>query len=459
MDNTTGLIYLKKSLDTYDINVYSWLSRNHNIHIPDIKSFWEENGKLTVLEEYIQGATLKEHLSKGNLSESDKIRIVCDVCDALNYLHKAEIPIIHRDIKPTNIMLTNDGVVKLIDYDAAKVFHKGKNEDTTLIGTVGRAAPEQYGFAQSDARTDVYSMGLILQDMFPGDKRFSTIITKATAMNPSDRYQSIAAFKTAVEKTVSKSGKMRDRKPLVILTAVGALLLGIIIFLAGRQAVHERKTDSENDTLFPVQNEGKLDEADGVAIDITGLTIEESCWFISGSSLESYVNYTVVLENHDRNYGIEYPTVRITAKDKTGKILGTDTMTGSTIMPGDHIALTNILAISDHDSENDVEVEFAVASGSPVSDTGLPRSTDFTIDNITDNNDDFFPNVTGEITSSYKDSINVAITAILRKNGRLIAADTSYMDSLQPNTPTAFQIDLSSDMPDYDSVEVMVQDW
>ena len=125
------------------------------MHIPAIHSFWEEDGKLVVLEEYIQGKTLDALLSKGMLDEQEKIRIVLNVCDALSFLHSAKIPIIHRDIKPSNIMLTNDGIVKLIDYDAAKVFHRGKNEDTTLIGTVGRAAPEQFGFAQSDARTDV----------------------------------------------------------------------------------------------------------------------------------------------------------------------------------------------------------------------------------------------------------------------------------------------------------------
>ena len=224
IDETTGQIYLKKTLDTYDKDVYGWLKANKNVHIPAIHSFWEEDGKLVVLEEYIQGKTLDALLSKGMLDEQEKIRIVLNVCDALSFLHSAKIPIIHRDIKPSNIMLTNDGIVKLIDYDAAKVFHRGKNEDTTLIGTVGRAAPEQFGFAQSDARTDVYSMGCLVRELLPNDKRFSGIIAKATAMDPKDRYQTVAELKAALSGTSTKHSGKRNLVWVIIPTIVSVMI-------------------------------------------------------------------------------------------------------------------------------------------------------------------------------------------------------------------------------------------
>ena len=66
-----------------------------------------------------------------------------EICDGLLFLHAAEPPIIHRDIKAENILIDRTGCVKIIDYDAAKMYHKGKNRDTVLIGTEGSAAPEQ----------------------------------------------------------------------------------------------------------------------------------------------------------------------------------------------------------------------------------------------------------------------------------------------------------------------------
>ena len=113
---------------------------------------------------------------------------------------------------------------KEIDYDAAKVFHRGKNEDTTLIGTVGRAAPEQFGFAQSDARTDVYSMGCLVRELLPNDKRFSGIIAKATAMDPKDRYQTVAELKGALSGTSTKHSGKRNLLWVIIPTIVSVMI-------------------------------------------------------------------------------------------------------------------------------------------------------------------------------------------------------------------------------------------
>ena len=491
IDETTGQIYLKKTLDTYDKDVYGWLKANKNVHIPSIHSFWEEDGKLVVLEEYIQGKTLDALLSKGMLGEQEKIRIVLNVCDALSFLHSAKIPIIHRDIKPSNIMLTNDGIVKLIDYDAAKVFHRGKNVDTTLIGTVGRAAPEQFGFAQSDARTDIYSMGMMLKDMFPNDDRFTRIISKATAMNPPDRYQTMDQFKAAVESAVSKQDKKKNRTGLFIAAAAAVLILAIGMFLAGRRFMKETASDFTAEE--PVREIDADDMADNTAPDIsiddTGeedtdgttipvetddsetpdesvasaknkdLIVEDSCWFISGSGSDAYVHYGVVLKNRNNKKSIDFPVARITAKDKSGRLLGTDDMTGGFIRPGDHIALSSLMSIAEVDSPDDVDIEISASSGRLVSDSDKPQSTDFKIDRISDNKDELFPNVTGEITSSYKETVSVALTALCRKKGKLVAMDTAYMDDIIPNTPTAFQIDLITNLPAYDSVEVMVQEW
>ena len=154
LDTSNGLLYFKKILSVYNISVFSWLRENKNPKIPQIKSFRQDGDQLIVIEEFIQGKTLDEKLEEG-ISFSEKKRILMDICEGLTFLHGAKPPIIHRDLKASNIMLTEDGNVKIIDYDAAKIYVKNEKSDTVLIGTHGIAAPEQYGFAQSDARTDI----------------------------------------------------------------------------------------------------------------------------------------------------------------------------------------------------------------------------------------------------------------------------------------------------------------
>ena len=489
IDETTGHIYLKKTLDTYDTDVYEWLKANHNVHIPAVHRFWEEDGKLILLEEYIQGETLDSLMSQSFLNESERIRITLDVCDALIFLHGAIKPIIHRDIKPSNIMLTSEGVVKLIDYDAAKVFHSGKKEDTTLIGTVGRAAPEQYGFAQSDARTDVYSMGCLIRELFPNDKRFSRIVVRATAMDPKDRYQTVAELKDALSGTSTKPSGKRNLVWVFIPAIVSVVAISILMIFVGINIGHRlnndrieltperipekteeilKKEDASQAELKSDADEelyqDNTDATDEATIAYTsgneeGFTIGETCWFISGSSPEGYVHYGAVLENTSKSKSVRFPVVRVTAKDKKGNILGTDEMTGGAIMPGDHIVLSSLFSLSEFNSASDVSVDFSVASGEVWGDTDRPKSTDFEIEKISEKEDDLFPSVMGEITSKYNEPVSVAITVLLRQKGKLVGCNTTYMDNLKPGVPTAFEVDLSNGSPKHDFVDVMVQEW
>ena len=123
------------------------------------------------------------------------------LCDALEALHSAGI--VHRDVKPENIMLQPDGSVKLFDYDAARVYNVLAGRDTTLMGTVGYAAPEQFGLTQSDARSDIYSLGvllnLLLTDAHPSvclcRGALRPIVLRCTHVNPERRYQSVRSVR------------------------------------------------------------------------------------------------------------------------------------------------------------------------------------------------------------------------------------------------------------------------
>ena len=193
-------IFIKKILTVYNTSVYQSLRDKHIKGTPEIFEVIEDDGKLIIIEEFISGNTLKSILDNGNcFSEEQALSIIKQLCSILREMHSASPAIIHRDIKPSNIILTSDGEVKLIDMNAAKVHFPNKSEDTALIGTVGYAAPEQYGFGASGVQSDIYSIGVLLNELLTGEPPkkhiaegpLGRVIQKCTMMDPKDRYSSV----------------------------------------------------------------------------------------------------------------------------------------------------------------------------------------------------------------------------------------------------------------------------
>lgn len=182
-------------------DVYKRLKRYACPNLPEVYDVFENGTEITVLEEYIDGVTVGDILSGGLYTESGVRTVIKGVCSALSVLHS--VGIIHRDIKPENIMITNEGNVKVIDFDAARIFKQGKSADTRVMGTVGYAAPEQFGLAQSDERTDVFSVGVLMNVMLTGEHpgkrmyngRLSRVISKAICVDPDKRYASVQELK------------------------------------------------------------------------------------------------------------------------------------------------------------------------------------------------------------------------------------------------------------------------
>lgn len=149
---------------------------------------------------------------------------ICQLCDIpLCPFICCDPPIIHRDIKPSNILLTPSDHVILIDFDASREFDAGKPEDTVLLGTREYAAPEQYGFGQSDARSDIYALGVLLNKMLTGtyprrecpECSLGEIITRCTALLSDQRYASVEELKTALTSRSSKSAPPRPAASLI----------------------------------------------------------------------------------------------------------------------------------------------------------------------------------------------------------------------------------------------------
>ncbi len=169
--------------------------------------------------EFVDGKTLEDLLeaNHGPFSERRVLGWARQLCDVLEYLHGQQPPIIFRDLKPGNIMLTRGGRIKLIDFGIARLFRSSGAQDTQLLGTPGFAPPEQYGSAQTDERSDIYSLAMTLfQLMTDGvnDNGFglkdihftyphisppvARVLEKATSLKPDDRYQSVVVFRRAL---------------------------------------------------------------------------------------------------------------------------------------------------------------------------------------------------------------------------------------------------------------------
>ena len=176
---------------------------NH-INLPIVYEVTQKENKVIVLEEFIDGITIADILDIDLFHENGAQKIIEELCNALTVLH--EKGIIHRDIKPENVMIDNDGNVKLIDFDAAKLFKFNSRNDTTEIGTVGFAAPEQYGLTQSDARSDIYALGVLLNVMLthnhPAVKLCSgkpaRIVEKCVNTFKEKRYQTVVELKRSL---------------------------------------------------------------------------------------------------------------------------------------------------------------------------------------------------------------------------------------------------------------------
>lgn len=206
----SGSLFVKKELKEYDLNVFRILAENHFDGIPEIVDFAEDrtSGTLIVIEEFIQGKTLRNILNvKKTLPEDQAVSVIKALCDTLKPLHSLTPPLIHRDIKPENIILTDDARLYLVDFDASKLYSAGKDRDTELIGTRRYAAPEQYGYSQSDPRTDIYAIGKVGIEMITGDPSkkpdqlsgpVSLVLSKCIDMDPDDRYDSVEDLKLAV---------------------------------------------------------------------------------------------------------------------------------------------------------------------------------------------------------------------------------------------------------------------
>lgn len=172
---------------------------------PQCIDIWMEDDTCYLLRTYIHGSSLADYLeNKDCLSLNELLDLSIEICHIIQTLHSQQPPIIHRDIKPENFIINEDNYqLMLIDFDIARQFAPDKSRDTTLMGTPSHAAPEQFGFYQSDFRTDVYGIGKTLLYLATKDteetnkltdtlpKPLCKIIRRCISFSPDKRYSNV----------------------------------------------------------------------------------------------------------------------------------------------------------------------------------------------------------------------------------------------------------------------------
>lgn len=234
------------------------LARLSHPNIPKVVDYFDENNKHYLVMEFVSGESLEERLAhqRTPCSEHDVRQWAEQLFDVLTYLHDQSPQIVFRDLKPDNIMLTPLGQIKLIDFGIARLFKPGRSSDTVAFGTPGFAAPEQWGRAQTDHRSDIYSLGVVLHRLLtlhdPASTPFQLplvrqlqpsisvqmeqVIIRATQQNMHQRFQSVAEMRQMLSADTARSGRSvsshTKAQPRFLGVPVWALVVAIVVVSA-----------------------------------------------------------------------------------------------------------------------------------------------------------------------------------------------------------------------------------
>lgn len=205
--------FIKKQFRKYaKREVYQKLQSYDHPHIVRVYAIFENYDELIVIEEYLNGTLLKDELQRAETST--KLKWFYEICEGVQVLHKENM--IYRDIKPENIMIIRNCAI-LFDFDIAKQLYTTYGQ-TTMIGTTGYASPEQYGFSKTDKRSDIYALGILLNELIVGkhpkeelaSEPYKDIIKTCTALDPNQRYQSIEEVMYCLNKPIKQRKKRLD---------------------------------------------------------------------------------------------------------------------------------------------------------------------------------------------------------------------------------------------------------
>ena len=238
--------------------------------IPKAYRIFEENGEVYLVREYIEGMSLAQMvLQKGGISEAEICRISRKICQTAEQFQNPDEPMIHRDIKPENIVVTPGGEVVFIDFGTMRSYKKDGSRDTFVVGTRGTAAPEQYGYTQTDQRTDVYAIGQTMLYMVSESyemnqlsecavsRRMKKIIEKACSFEPDKRYGDAAQLRRAVEKCQANNRKKVYKKAGAVLGLIAAGYI-LAIFSPDGTVIENKRIETAEQSVAEEQIQAEI---------------------------------------------------------------------------------------------------------------------------------------------------------------------------------------------------------
>ena len=499
--------------------VWSALGGSTCPRLPRVEATYELPDCVAVVLDYVPGPTLEQVVAeRGRLQQNEAVSLAQQICEAVQELHR--LGILHRDLTPANIIVADDGA-HIIDLGIARPLTDtaNRNRDTTALGTYGFASPEQYGFAPTDVRSDIFSLGRILGFMltgvYPDDTRYTpllsddlhvtprlrAIVERATAFEPSARYQNVTQFAQALTSPTdpvdsyvpayavqrpAPNGNPRRRTVVAVAVAVVAVIAivaaAVLIprWIAGAgsdggatngtlQNAGSRpdpSTGNDGDAADPGTDPATRDPAgDGAAHGGSEygnpLELVETGWSVDESG---YVHYAFGLRNTSDSVCIQLPSVEITGRGEDGSVLFSETLIMANAFAGETVYFG-----SETGNGNGIvpaTVDFTVLEPDDYSYVNSSESASFKADNLSAAPDGYGGEIfSGEI-SVVKDSARVreqssmlAVSLVLRDDaGAIVYGYSTFVDWPSEGGSRPFSMDVI-DPPAYDSFEVHVQPW
>lgn len=494
-------------------NVWSALTECSSPRLPRVEATYELPEHFVVVYDFVPGRTLSKVIeTDGPLAPEPAVSLGIELCEAAEELHRHGI--VHRDISPNNIVVAADGA-HLIDLGIARMRVEGASKDTTSLGTWGFASPEQYGFAQTDARSDVYSIGRVLgfalTGIRPDDESYEQAlksilehapaklvhaITRACSFEPSARFQSATEMAEALAsspqpkndgapsganqqadkaKTATRTHTQKHHPEKTGAQALGGLLLKLVLvaavlagLLAGGataissfHAAQENNGDRVSSSQVSQSDGTSAPEKANTPSDTNRLSAElsivESGWSVGE---HGYVHFGIGLKNSDGSAAIAFPAVKIYGYDADDSLIFTDEKTYSAIEPGQTVYFGDQTG----NGTAPARVEFEAATPSGVALATATEAPTYELFDSTESAEAdgmylFSAKLKLQSAPSGFDKTQVFLSAILRdKQGNIVAGYNNFCDCPAVGSTVPVSIDVNNP-PTHASCDIYAAQW
>lgn len=468
--------------------------------LPKVEATYSLPDQFVVVYDFVPGQTLEELVvAKKRLVPNEAASLAADICEAAAALHSRGV--VHRDLSPRNVIVAADGA-HLIDLGIARMRVEGASRDTTSLGTRGFASPEQYGFAQTDARSDVYAIGKLLGYMLTGlqpdgdeyeralgdadatDSRLAAVVARACAFEPSSRYQSAAEMARAlgrcgdaevgapaggdassgVRAAATWTRKGLSRKAIALAIAVVLLAVGLVFFFVFGSGKEGRGVlaGSSGAAVAPTPTSTSM-EPGAVPVDDLPLKIAEYGWSVDSMG---YVHAVVGLKNTSENMAVDMPIIRVTGYDGAGAQTFTEEQGVMVSLPGQ---TSYIYVQSTTEAGTTARVEVALEAGATTKERRVTTPISLEVSGISARADSFGGlTITGSVSlggdGSWSESAplsnSVMLTSVLRDDaGQIVGGTTDFLTTV-PAVGESVPFSIADyGASDYATVEVHAQPW